>query len=326
MHRRRALAALTTLPGGLGPWVHARAAATPLRLGHQFPRDSLPDRIARRLADALARLSGGALTMEVWADATFGDERQHIALLRRGSLDLALTGDLVVGSLEAHWLVVNMPFLYRDGEHAMAVYDGPIGQDLRAALGAHGLQVLSWHHVGLRLLTARRPVRNLDELQGLRLRLPPDPAWSAVWRSLGAQPVTVPFPELGAALRLGTAEAQENPPDFIRTARLHEHQTHLMATRHMPQRQFLLSGAARWQALAPRARDWLREAATEASRWGREAATQAQRGDEAWLGAPGRLQAVAFDARGIDARLPDIARRLGGAEGLARFDRIREVA
>jgi tripartite ATP-independent transporter DctP family solute receptor len=324
MHRRRALATVAALAGGSG-WTRARAAGATLRLGHQFPRESLPDRIARRLADQVARLSGGALRVEVWGEATFGDERQHVALLRRGSLDLALTGDLVVGSLDAHWLVVNMPFLYRDGAHAMAVYDGAIGQELREAITERGLTALAWHHVGLRLLSARRAVHGLADLQGLRLRLPPDPAWSAVWRSLGAMPVTIPFPELPAALRLGTAEAQENPPDFIRTARLHEHQTHLMSTRHMPQRQFLLTGSARWQALAPPAREWLRQAATEAAQWGREAATTAQRSDVAWLTGPGGLQPVAFDPQGIAAQLPEIARRLGGEAGLALFTRIRET-
>ena len=66
----------------------------------------------------------------------------------------------------------------------------------------------------------------------------------------------------------GKIEAQENPPNFIRASKLHEHQKYLMTTHHMPQRQFVLASQARWQQLPQATRDLLAQAATIAHQQG----------------------------------------------------------
>lgn len=310
-------------------WLWPTAWAQPLadgaqvvKLGHQFARGSLPDRVAQRMAQQVAQASQQKVTIQVFAAATFGDEREHLALLRRGALDLAITGDLVISSLDTAYLAVNMPFLYRDVNHAMATYAGPIGQDMRAAMAGKGLETLSWHHVGVRVLTANRPVRGIDELKGLKLRLPPDAAWVAVWNALGANTQQLPFTELPAALKLGKVEAQENPPNFIRANKLHQHQKYLMTTHHMPQRQFVLASQARWQQLPQATRDLLAQAATEASRWAIATAEAEERKDIEWLLTEGGMTRVPFDAGNVVQRLDAVANDLGGNAARAIYQRI----
>ncbi len=146
---------------------------------------------------------------------------QHLKLLRSGSLDLSVTGDLIVSSLSDEYLILNLSLLYRDTAHALAAYGSAAGARMRQEMEAGGLRALSWHPVGVRMLTAKRPIAHSQDLQGLRL--PADVARTAVWRSLGAQPQLVPFTNLPAALRLGRVEAQENPPNFIRAGQLALH-------------------------------------------------------------------------------------------------------
>lgn len=303
---------------------HARAVQV-LKLGHQFPKGSMSDRVAIRLADAVQHLSKGQLKLQVHGDAALGDEREHLALLRKGHLDLAITGDLVITQLTPAYLVVNMPFLYRNAAHALATYASDVGRTLRTDLQAAGLHALSWHHVGTRTLTARRPVTGMAGLQGLKLRLPPDAAWMAVWRALGANPVPVPFNQLRTALKLGQVEAQENPPNFTRAGQLHEHQTHLMPSWHMPQRQFVFTGTRNWSEWPARTRNWLAEGAFQVSTWASETAAIEELRDLAWLLTEGRLQRVDFDKQGISALLAQVARNLGGEAGLKLFERIQHL-
>ena len=231
----------------------------------------------------------------------------------------------MVTSLGDEYLPVNMPFAYRDVAQALAIYSGPLGQSLRDKLGHSGLQVLAWHHVGTRMLTAQRPVPGVRELRGLRLRLPPDAAWSAVWRALGATVVPLPFTELATALRLGKVEAQENPPNFVRTGRLYEDQRCLMTTAHMPQRQLVLASGPRMAQWSRAQRSAVEAAATEAAAWAVGAAQTEHEADLAWLLGEGGMQKVAFDASGIAALLPGVARSLGGPAALAVYEQIQQA-
>lgn len=317
---------------GAASWVslplvagHAGAPKV-LKLGHQFPKGSMPDRVAARMAEMVQHLSKGQLSVVVHGDAALGDEREHLALLRKGALDLAITGDLVITQLDPAYLVVNMPFLYRDAAHALATYSSDVGRMLRKNLESAGLHALSWHHVGTRTLTAQRPIANIAGLQGLKLRLPPDAAWMAVWRALGANPVPVPFNQLHTALKLGQVQAQENPPNFTRAGLLYEHQTHLMPSWHMPQRQFVFAGTHRMNSWSPQTRQWLTEASVLASTWATETAATEELRDLAWLLAPGRLQRVAFDKQGITPLLTTVARDLGGSAALQLYSRIQDLA
>lgn len=298
-------------------------ALTTLNLGHQFARDSIPDRAAHKFAELLGASSQGRLVVAVHPAATFGDEREHLALLRKGTLDFTVTGDLIISSLSDPYQVVNMPFLYRDVPHALAVYDGALGDGIRGELKARGLFALSWHHVGTRLLTANTPIRNLNDLKGLNLRLPQDAAWIATWRALGAQPRHVQFSDLGTALKLRQVEAQENPPNFIRASRLYEHQKYIMLTQHMPQRQFIFASEKSLEALTPDWRSQVQKAAQQASRWATSIADIDNQRDLAWLVKEGGMTPIEFDRQGVAERLAPVANSLAGVAGTAVYTTIK---
>ena len=304
----------------------AAQAALVLRLGHQFPRNSLSDRAAQYFAQQVADKSRGALEIRVFPDASLGDEREQLALLRKQSLDFALTGDLVVSSLSDRFVVVNLPFLYRDSAHAMATYNGPVGQAMRSELAAHGLKALSWHEVGNRMLTANRPVRNIADVRGLKLRLPTaDVAWTAAWRALGANVRQVQFTDLPVALKTGLVEAQENPPGLIRSARLHEHQKYLMDTRHMPQRQFIFTSVPAWNRLNAAQRRIVQQAATAASALAMATAKTEFQRDLDWLIHEGGMTLIPFDASGVPSIIQSVPATLAGTEGEALYREIRNA-
>lgn len=316
MHRRSFLLKGAALAGS--GFIFSSSHAAPqhtLTLGHQFPAGSVPDRIANQFADQVAQHSAGQISVRVFNNATFGDEREHLSLLRRGSLDLAITGDLVISSLDPMFLVVNLPFIYRDPAHALATYNGSVGERMRAHMKDLGLNALSWHYTGTRMLTANAPLKNTASLKGIRLRLPSDTTWIRVWRALGATPVEIPFPDLATALKLGRVDAQENPPNFVRNGQLHTEQTHLMTTRHMPQRQFVFMAQNRWVALPDDTRTLLAQAAHEASAWGSRLAREENDRDLEWLTRDGGLARVEFNAEGTEKITRTIARQLGGPEG-----------
>ncbi|MDI6747232.1 MAG: TRAP transporter substrate-binding protein [Rhodocyclaceae bacterium] len=316
--RRRALALI--LLTGLAPLT--AVAGEVFKLGHMFARGSLPDQAALKFAELVAAHSKQAIRIEVYPDGVLGDERENVAQLRKGSLDFTISGDVLISSIGNQFRVVNMPFIYRDPAHALAVYDGPLGVAIRSGIRQEGIEVLAWHYVGTRMLTANRPLRTVEDLKGLKLRLPQDQAWVATWQVLGASTQQIPFTELADALRTGRIDAQENPPNFIRGQQLYKHQKYLMTTDHLPQRQMILASGQRWSRLSARQRDLLLEAVRAAARWTTTRATAQQQADLDWLLGEGGMTRIEFDMRGVRAALGEIPGRLAGTEGERLFEQI----
>lgn len=304
------------------PPVHAGQA---LLIAHMFPQDSLPDKAADELAETLDKVPGFG-PVDVAAGARLGDERENLRQLQKGEIDIAIVGDLVLDYLVPRVRLVSLPFSHRTPQQALAVYTGEVGDEIREELRKLGIETLSWHCIGQRMLTANRPIRSAADLRGLVLRLPPAPVWMAVWEALGAKPKAVPFPVLYDALRRGVVDAQENPPDFIRAKKFYQVQSHLMLSRHLVQRQFILAGRSFYQTLDESRRKALRNAATEVSSQVCRQAQENQTKDIFWLEQEGGMQVVELDLFDeAAALLPHVAESLDGAAGKALLSRILEA-
>lgn len=305
-------------------WQPAAAAETEFKLAHMFPRGSLPDQVAQRFSKLVSEKSDGRLKVTIYPAGYFGDERKNMSLLTRGALDFAVTGDLIVSYLGKSYLVISMPFLYRDPQHALSAYDSKLGGKMRSELRKkHGLEALSWYYVGTRVLTANRPIRNLKDLAGLNLRLPPDRVWTMTWRSLGVRPKAIQFTDLYAALERGRVEAQENPPNFIRAQKLYKVQKYIMTTNHMPQRQFLMASAKRYRSMPAADRSTIHESARAVARWTTAAAIEGHEKDLRWLVEQGGMTLIPFDKDGIEKLLAGVPPRIDGENGVKTYNYIK---
>ncbi|MFN8719736.1 MAG: TRAP transporter substrate-binding protein [Rhodospirillales bacterium] len=294
-------------------------AETP-RLAHQFPPDSLPGRGATMFAGMVAARGGPGGDIAVYGGGMLGDERANLRDLASGRLQFALTGDLVIAYMAPRFRAVSVPFALDGPDHALAVFDGPLGRKLADHLRRErGIVLLAAHYAGTRMLTTNRPVRSIADLKGLRIRLPPDDTWMAAWRLAGADPRVVAFPDLEAALRRGHVEAQENPPNLTRAAGLHRHQRYLVATDHVPQMQFWFASAAHWDAWPQAVRNALRTAAGEAAAWVTEEARRGQAADVAWLTGEGGMVLLQPDVSGMREAMTGLDTDAGsGVDALVR--------
>jgi tripartite ATP-independent transporter DctP family solute receptor len=298
------------------------AAGNSYVLAHMFDEGSLPDLAAQRFAQLVRQYGGGDVGIDIHGAGLLGDERNNLLQLKQGDIAFAVTGDLVVSYLVPEFSAVNMPFIYRSPEHALKVYDGPIGDTIRHRLEEdHQIQALSWHYIGTRLLTANEPLGNVQALVGLKLRLPPDAVWKATWTALGADPRAVPFTELFPALKRKRVDAQENPPNFIRAKGIQQVQRYLILTNHMPQRQFILANGEALAAMAPEHREVVLRAARETSAWVTEQAKWQQQSDIDWLRKEGGMRVLKFNAEGIREKLDGVPAGLPG-NGKQLFEQI----
>lgn len=227
------------------------AAQTKLRIAYATAPTSHYGAGATAFGEEVAKLTGGRITVEHFANSVLGGEREVIEGLQLGTIDLTSTSTGPVGNFVPDTLVFDVPFLFKDRAHAHAVLDGPIGQAILDKFPARGLQALAWSENGFRHLTnSRRSVTNPTEMKGLKLRTMENEVHMQAFRTLGALPTPMAFTELFTALQQGTVDGQENPIPVIVSSKFSQVQKHLTLTGHVYSPALFLMSKASFDKLS----------------------------------------------------------------------------
>lgn len=164
---------------------------------------------ARRLAESITRISGGKLTVEVFAAGERVPTFESFDAVSSGAADL-------YHAIEYYWqdrsrafnFFAAVPFGLTAGEMAAWIYDGggqALWDELSAGFnikpfqaGNTGAQMGGWYN---------KEINVVEDFRGLKIRLPG--LGGEVARRLGAVPVTLPGVEIFPALLSGAIDATE---------------------------------------------------------------------------------------------------------------------
>lgn len=299
-----------------------------IRIGAVNPSASAPGQACRAFAEAVADMPvlNDALQIEVHPDGELGSEVEMVKACASGALDLVFAASNVVASQVPELGLLDAPFLFRDTDHARATLDGPIGQEFVIPLRDKGLHLLAWGENGVRHVTAGKPVRAPSDLKGLRIRVPQSEVMVEGFRTLGAAPETLPFPQVFEALRTGRFEAQENPVATIAAAHFERVQSCLSMTAHAYSAAFFVASSDLLEDLDDAQRAALSACARIGAQASRDAASQGERRGVEHLRAAGMTIIEDVDRAALAAAaapaLEEAARRLG-ADRAARIKAVR---
>ena len=253
----------------------AASAQTSLKLGYSLAPTSHYGVGATAMGDKLSELSGGEMTIEQFPANALGGEREMVEGLQIGTVDLVITSTGPVGNFVPATLITDIPFLFRDYDHAHEVLDGPIGQEILAEFPEHGLVALAWGENGFRNLTNNvRPVRTPEDAQGLKVRTMENQVHMQAFETLGVLPTPMAFPELFTALQQGTVDGQENPIGVILSADFAQVQGYLSLTNHVYSPALILASPLVYDGLTEEQQGWMREAAQAGAQAMREKVRQ----------------------------------------------------
>lgn len=205
-----------------------------LTLGHAYAPDSLQHRAAEQLAELVNEKTDGAVTINVFPSAQLGSWEEMQEGLEIGSVDIVIES---LGSLERYTdlaAIEGLPFLYEDADHFFEVWDGEMADEILGAVREDsGFYLIGDLYRGGRQLNSTRLVENLDDLAGLKLRVPNQQTYIATWQALGAAPTPMALNEVFSALEQGAIEGQENPIDVVRFNSFYEVAPYVAETNHL---------------------------------------------------------------------------------------------
>jgi len=245
----------------------AAHAQTTLKLGHGLGRDAHYGVGAAYMAKAVSERMGGRFKVEVFPDFQLGGEREMTEGAQLGTIDIVFTSTGPVGNFVPDTLITDIPFLFRDYQHARSVLDGPIGQGILEKCQARGLICLAWAENGFRHMTnSKREVAAPADASGLKLRTMENPIHMQAFRTLGVQATPMAWPEVLPALQQGTIDGQENPIGVIVSAKLSQTQRYLTLTGHVYSPAMILMSPAAFAKMSAADQKLLREIAGEAAK------------------------------------------------------------
>jgi TRAP-type transport system periplasmic protein len=237
-------------------------AQTTLKLGHPQSATSAFHFGAQAFADEFAKLTQGRYKINIFASGALGGEREMVESVQLGTLDLVVTSTGPVGNFVPEVMITDIPFLFRDYDHARKTLDGPIGQDLLSKFPSKGIVALAWAENGFRHLTnSKRPVSTPEDLKGLKLRTMENQVHMTAFRALGASPAPMAFTELFTALQQGTVDGQENPIPVITSSKFGQVQKNLTLTGHVYSPALILASMQAVNGLSPADKKALQDAA-----------------------------------------------------------------
>jgi len=244
-HSRTAMAAALFALAG------AASAQTVLKLGYATSKDSHYGVGSTVFCDEIDKGTQGRYKCQQFPNSALGGEREQIEAVQLGTQDIVNTSTGPLGNFVPEVKIVDIPFLFRNYDHARKVMDGPIGQDLLKKLQTKGLVGLAWTENGFRHMTNNKhAIVNADDARGLKMRTMENKVHMEGYKTFGILPTPMPFPELFTALQQGTVDGQENPIPVILASKFSQVQKHLSLTGHVYSPAVLILSPAVWGKLS----------------------------------------------------------------------------
>jgi len=247
------------------------AAAREFRVA-DIQEESYPTVQALRYLDQLVtQRTNGRHRIRVFHSRQLGEENQTIEQTRVGAIDMNRINVGPMGNIAPVLNVLALPFLFRSVDHLYKVVDGPIGEEILAALESSGLIGLTFYDSGARsIYTATRPVHVIDDLSGLRVRVQQSELMDRMIKSLGAEPVGLAYGQVLTALQTKLIDGAENNwPSFV-SAGHYKVARYYTATQHTMSPEVLIMSLRAWADLSAEDRMIFREAARQSSQYMRE--------------------------------------------------------
>lgn len=243
----------------------APLAAQEIKIGYALAEDSHYGAGAQAFEESLKASLGDQFSFRHFPSSGLGGEREVLEGLQLGTVEMTIASDGTLSNFVPEVGVLGIPFLLRDKEHARAVLDGEIGEEMLAKFENAGLHALAWGEQGFRHITSNRgPIETPADLEDLKIRTMENPVHIEAFRALGAAPTPMAWPEVIGALQQGAIDGQENPLSVIVSAKLNEVQENLTLDGHVYSSTVILVSPSLWSTLDDQQKAAFEKAADDA--------------------------------------------------------------
>jgi len=222
---------------------------------------------ARQIAEEVAKSTNGRIQIEVMSGGTLGGERDTVELAMLGSLDIVTSANSVLTNWIPEMSILDQAFLFSNEAQAHAAVDGKVGELINRETEKLNLHAVGYMESGFRNVFSKKPITNLEDFHGVKIRTMQNQYHMAAFESFGAMPTSMAAGEQFTALQQGTIDACENAVSNCLTNGFYEVTKNITYTDHAFVYILVCMSDHAWQQIP----DDLREPFMEGVRRGYEA-------------------------------------------------------
>ncbi len=244
-----------------------------LRLESPSPHGSNMVRGYEKFAELVSAKSNCKINILVSADAKFGGDKVIMEAVQLGAIDMGSCSTPNMATFSSEYMVFDLPYVtspkYQRQLYA-ALDTGELGKYFEEIANKNDMTIIMWSEYGYRnFVSTSKPLINIANLVGLKVRTTDSPVEVAVAVALGMEPAPLAWPKVYPALKQGIIDAEGNNWEHLVNARHIEALKYAMDSQHNYSMHILFMNKDVYDKLPANAKRIIREAAAEALTWQR---------------------------------------------------------
>ena len=242
--------------------VSANAAmARTFRCADVHSKDFPTNMAMAHMGEDLATFTNGKDSIKVFGDSSLGSEKDTVEQVKIGALDCVRVNSSSFHGMIPETLVPSLPFLFRNIQHLRDTMYGPAGDKILAAYEKQGFIGLTMYESGARSLYAKKPIKNLADVKGMKIRVQPSDLMVSLITAMGASPTPMPYAEVYTGLKTGLIDGAENNLPSYAESKHYESAPVYSETMHVMTPEVLVFSKKVWDTLTPDQQAAIRKAA-----------------------------------------------------------------
>jgi TRAP-type transport system periplasmic protein len=246
------------LAGVAAPWVaRAQAPEYKLKFGNIVSGDHPLNTGMAKVRDRVSKETDGKVAIELFPKNQLGSDADMLSQLRSGALELFAQTGVLMSTLVPVASISGIGFAFPTYDKVWEALDGGLGKHVRGAFEKANLVCLekSWNHGFRQTTSSTKPIRTPDDFNGFKIRVPPSPLWTSMFKAFGAAPVSIPWAETYSAMQTKIADGLEQPLIGLLVDKMYEVQKYCSETNHMWDGFWVLANRRVWDKIPAKLRE-----------------------------------------------------------------------
>ncbi len=199
------------------------------------PEDTVTQLFSEKFAEEVYDLSNGQMQIQVYANSTLGGDRDLLETCADGDIPFVVQNTAPQVTFMPDLAVFDLPCVFDDLNDCRNKLDDPEFYSLISQVYEEGgYHLLGMADQGFRVMSTNKPVNNISDFKGQKIRTMENSYHIAFWDAIGASPTPMSFSEVYIGLQQHTIDAEENPYEVIVSNNLYEQQDYIVETNHLP--------------------------------------------------------------------------------------------
>lgn len=223
--------------------------------------------LGEKFAELFKQKSGGKHRIKLFPNGQLGSEQDTINDAAIGTLDFSILAINNITPFSPTVGVLTLPYVIQSLDEAVTLTRGPLGKELTEnTIRDAGVRIIGWAYSGFRVLTnSKKPVRSVDDLKGMVIRVPKNEIMISTYQAWGINPTPMAWSETFTGLQQGVVDGQDNPYITNSAMKFYEVQKYVTNIRYIFSLEPLVISESVFQRLKPKTQKAILEAGHEAT-------------------------------------------------------------